>query len=351
MNNEIKIGSKFIGTSHPSYIIAELSGNHGGSLEKAKTLIRAAAAAGADAIKLQVYRPDTITLNVDSGDFAIAKENAWAAYKNLYELYEYAHTPWDWLPDLFTLAAELDIELFGSVFDHTSVDELEQYPVNAYKIASPEIVDLALLEKVALTGKPVILSTGLANIEDVSLAVSCLKSHGCNDIVLLKCTTAYPTPVSEVNLRTIQNLTETFDCHAGLSDHTVGIGVSVAAAVLGARAIEKHIKLDDGLETVDSFFSLSIPEFANMITEIRRAEQAIGTVQYGLTASSSENKNGRRSLYVSAPIKQGEKFTRANVKSVRPGFGLAPKYLSEVLTKTAIKDLSTGDRLSWDVMS
>ncbi len=347
----IKIGKKRIGIDENTFVIAELSGNHGGDLNKALALLRAAAQTGADAIKLQVYRPDTITLNVDSGDFAIAKQNAWAEYNNLYELYEYAHTPWQWLPALFAEAKKYDIELFGSVFDETSVDELEKFPVKAYKIASPEIVDIALLEKVAKTGKPVIVSTGLANIVDVHEAVSCLRSHGCEDIILLKCTTAYPTPPEEVNLKTMLNLQQTFDCHTGLSDHTVGIGVSIAAVALGATVIEKHIKLDDGEETVDSFFSLTTIEFKSMIEEIRRAELALGKVCYDLTPKASENKNGRRSLYVSADIAKGEFFTEKNIKSVRPGFGLAPKYKANVLGARAAIDLKMGDRLKWSVIS
>lgn len=348
--NSVQIGHKYIGEGEETYIIAELSGNHGGNIEHALDLLRAAHDAGADAVKLQVYRPDTITLNTDKADFAIPEGNAWAAYKNLYNLYEYAHTPWEWLPRLFETAAELGIELFGSVFDETSVDELEKHPVRVYKIASPEIIDQALLEKVAKTGKPVIVSTGLAGIADIDEAVRCLRTHGCQDIVLLKCTTAYPTPPEEANLKTIQNLKETFLCHAGLSDHTVGIGVSIAAVALGASVIEKHIKLDNAEETVDSFFSLTVAEFQAMVGEIRNAEKAIGRVQYDLTPGALLNKHGRRSLYVSAPIKMGQRFSAQNIKSVRPGYGLEPKYKSIVLGRTASKDLDIGDRLSWDVI-
>lgn len=346
----INIGERAIGGEKPCYVIAELSGNHGGDIRKAVALLKAAADAGADAIKLQVYRPDTITLNVDHGDFAIPMDNAWAAYKNLYELYEYAHTPWEWLPELFAEAAKLGVELFGSVFDETSVDELEKFAVKAYKIASPEIVDLALLEKVAKTGKPVIVSTGLASLEDICRSVTCLKQHGCEQIILLKCTTAYPTPPAEVNLKTIQHLKDTFQCPAGLSDHTVGIGVSIAAVALGANVIEKHIKLDDGEETVDSFFSLTVAEFQTMLAEIRRAELAVGKVDYSLTPGANKNRNGRRSLYISAPMQQGDIFTELNVKSVRPGFGLDPQYKSLILGRKAGKDLIAGDRLSWDVI-
>jgi N-acetylneuraminate synthase/pseudaminic acid synthase len=346
----IHIGTKQIGPDAPNFIIAELSGNHGGDLEKALKLLRAAHAAGADAIKIQVYRPDTITLNSDKPDFAIAADNAWARYKNLYNLYEYAHTPWEWLPYLFEEADKLGIELFGSVFDETAVDELERYNNRAYKIASPEIVDMSLLSKVAQTGKPVIVSTGLANLVDIARAVNHLRQHGCNDIILLKCTTAYPTPPEEVNLRTIQNLSDTFDCIAGLSDHTIGMGVALASVALGSCVLEKHIKLDDDEETVDSFFSLTTDEFKNMIIEMRRAEAAIGKVNFDLTPEAKKNKNGRRSLYVSAPIPKGGKLTQDNIKSVRPGFGLAPRYKEAILGRTVKKDMDVGDRLSWEIL-
>lgn len=347
---KIQIGERLIGQHQPAYVIAELSGNHGGSLGKALELLRAAADSGADAIKLQVYRPDTITLNVDHGDFAIPSDNAWAAYKSLYNLYEYAHTPWEWLPALFEEAGRLGVELFGSVFDESSVDELEQYPVKAYKIASPEIVDMALLAKVAKTGKPIIVSTGLANLTDISEAVAQLKAHGCEQIVLLKCTTAYPTPPEEVNLLTMKNLADTFCVPAGLSDHTVGMGVSIAAVAMGASVIEKHIKLSDGEETVDSFFSLTTAEFANMVTEIRRAEAAMGSVCYDLTPEAYKNRHGRRSLYICKDIGKGERLTEAHLQSVRPGYGLEPKFKSLVLGRRVVKDLIVGDRLSWEVI-
>lgn len=346
----VAIGDYVIGEGQPTYIIAELSGNHGGRIERALEMLRAAHQAGANAVKLQVYRPDTITLDTDKSDFAIPEANAWGAYKTLYNLYEYAHTPWEWLPELFKEAKRLNVELFGSVFDSTAVDELEQYDVKAYKIASPEIVDMALLEKVARTGKPVVLSTGLANLSDIHAALEQLSVHGCTEIVLLKCTTAYPTPPEEVNLITLSNMKAVFRCPVGLSDHTVGIGVSVAAVALGAAVIEKHLKLDDAEETVDSFFSLTMPVFKNMIEEIRRAERAVGEVSYDLTPAALENRHGKRSLYVSATIKQGEVFSEANIKSVRPGYGLAPKYLSVVIGKRAACDLQVGDRLSWGVI-
>jgi len=348
--NNVTIGDKIIGGNNPTYIIAELSGNHGGNLAKAIEMLKAAHKAGADAVKLQVYRPDTITLNTDKDDFLIAKDNPWGKYHNLYNLYKYAHTPWEWLPELFKVARKMNIELFGSVFDESAVDELERYSVKAYKIAAPEIVDIGLLEKVAQTGKPVIVSTGLGDLNDISAAVNCLRNNGCSQIILLKCTTAYPAPVDEVNLKTIANLQDSFHCPAGLSDHTLGIGVPIAAVALGANVIEKHIKLVDDDTSVDSFFSLTIKEFKQMIAEIRRAELAVGHVNYSITPSAQLNKSGCRSLYVSKAIKKGETLTEQNIKSVRPGFGLEPKYKPLVLGKTVNCDLEVGDRLSWKVI-
>ena len=347
---DISIGNKSIGEGHGAYVIAELSGNHGGDLDKCLRLLHAACDTGADAIKLQAYRPDTITLNSNKEDFLIAKDNPWASYNNLYELYEEAHTPWDWFPAMFEEAGKRGVELFGSVFDESSVDELEKFPCKAYKIASPEIVDMGLIQKVARTGKPVIVSTGLGNLVDVSQAVGWLREAGCEDIVLLKCTSAYPTPPEEVNLKTIRNLEETFSCHAGLSDHTTGIGVAIGAVALGAKVIEKHVMLDDDVETVDSFFSLSPADFEQMITEIRRVEQAVGQISYDLTSAAEKNRSGRRSLYVSAPVKKGELFTDENIKSVRPSFGLPPKHKPEIIGRRAKCDLDVGDRLSWDVI-
>jgi len=352
MIKDIRIANKTIGQNQPPYIIAELSGNHAGDKQKAIRLLEAAAEAGADAIKLQVYRADTITLNSDKPDFQIPKGqgNKWEGYGTLYELYEYAYTPWEWLPDLFATAKRLDIALFGSVFDETSVDELEKFDVPAYKIASPEVFDIGLLEKVAQTGKPVILSTGLAAIGDIDLAVQTLKQNGCNDIIILKCTTAYPTPYDQVDLKTLVNLQETFHCLSGLSDHTLGITVPIAAVSLGANVIEKHIKLDDESESVDSFFSLTVAQFKTMVEETYHAYQAIGRINYDLTTESQKNRNGKRSLYVSADIQKGEVLTEQNIKSVRPGLGLHTKYKADVLGKKARKDLTVGDRLSWEVI-
>ena len=346
----MRIGSRLIGDGASCYLIAEMSGNHGGDIERAKEIIRQAKEAGADAVKIQVYRPDTITLNSDKEDFLIPAENAWAKYSNLYALYEYAHTPWEWIPELVKEAEKAGIEIFGSVFDETSVDFMEALHTSAYKIAAPEINDMALLRKVAATGKPVILSTGLADIIDIDYAITTLKESGCHDIIVLKCTTAYPAPAEEANLRTIPNLRETFGVQVGLSDHSTGIAVPIAAVSLGAVVVEKHFTLGDKEETVDSFFSLDPNEFSAMVSSIRIAEQALGGVVYGLTAEAEKNRNGMRSLYISKPIKNGEILTVRHLKSVRPGYGLAPKYLEEVVGKKVKCNLEMGDRLTWDVL-
>jgi N-acetylneuraminate synthase/pseudaminic acid synthase len=346
----VQIGSKKVGDNEPVYCIAELSGNHGGSMKNALELIDAAKAAGADAVKLQVYRPDTITLKSSKPDFCIPPTNAWAKYKTLYELYEYAHTPWEWLPSLFARARQHNLDIFGSVFDETSVDVLEELQVPAYKIASPEICDIPLLRKVASTGRPVILSTGLASLEDMARAIRIIKDGGA-EAIILKCSTAYPTPPEEVNLATIPHLKAAFSCPVGLSDHTLGIGAALGAVALGASMIEKHIKLPHEKESVDAFFSLTPEEFSLMVQEIRTVEKAIGTIDYSLTPEVEKNRNGRRSLYICAPVKAGETFTEKNIRSVRPGWGLETAFYELVLGRKAAIDLETGDRLTWEVIA
>ena len=348
--SSIRIGDRLIGNGEPVYVIAELSGNHGGSLERALAFLEGAKQADVDAVKIQVYTPDTITLNSDKPDFRIDAGNAWAAHRTLYELYSVAYTPWEWLPQLFAKAAELELELFGSVFDDSSVDLLEELGARAYKIASPEIADTGLLARVARTGKPVIVSTGVADVAEIQQALCCLKHHGCEEIALLKCTTAYPTPPRDVNLATIAHMAELFHCPVGLSDHTEGIGVPIAAAALGASLLEKHIKLNNEDDTVDSFFSLTVEECRAMVIELRRVEEAIGTVNYSLAPSAEQNAKGKRSLYVSAPIQQGELFTEANIRSVRPGYGLAPVWKPQVLGRRAAVNLEIGDRIDWETI-
>ena len=344
----VQIGERLIGKDSPCYIVAEMSGNHQGGIEKAKEIIRQAKRSGADAVKIQVYRPDTITLDCDNDDFSIPAGSPWEHYKNSYNLYQCAHTPWEWIPELVATANEQGVDIFGSVFDETSVDFMEALDTVAYKFAAPEINDIPLLRKVAQTGKPVILSTGLSELSDLELALKTLYQHGCEQIVLLKCTSAYPAPVDEANLKTIPSLEQIFGCPAGLSDHTIGIGVPIAAVALGATMIEKHFMLNDGVETVDSFFSLTPSQFSEMSTAVRQVEAALGHVEYGITAEAKKNISARRSLYVSASIRKGELISAENVKSVRPGYGLAPKYFDQILGRKARKNMSIGDPLSWD---
>jgi len=343
--NEIQIGKKKIGHGHPAFIIAEMSGNHNQSFEKAAEIVRAAKECGADAIKLQTYTADTLTLNSDKPDFLIRSESPWKKHSTLHQLFNKAHMPWEWHAPLFSLAQEIGLEIFSSPFDSTAVDFLQNLQAVAFKIASPEITDVGLLEKVARTGKPVIVSTGVAELADIELAVQTLKENGCSQIILLKCTASYPAPPELMNLRTIPDMATRFNCLSGLSDHSLGVGIPIAAVALGASVIEKHFLLDKSEESVDSFFSLDRGEFALMLQEIRKAEAALGKVEYNLDEEVKKDFRGRRSLYVSSNIKKGDLFSLDNVKSVRPAFGLHPKHLKELLGKRAIRDLELGDRL------
>lgn len=328
-------------------MVAEMSGNHGGKIDSAHNIIEQAKESGADAVKIQVYRPDTITLNSNKKDFQIPNSDPWADYKNLYNLYQYAHTPWEWIPELTEEASKVGIELFPSVFDHTSVEFMEKTGCNAYKVAAPEINDIPLLKVVAETQKPVIISTGQASIEDIDLAITTLNKNGCNEIILLKCTSAYPAPAESMNLRTIPDMQQRFNCLAGLSDHSTGIEIATASVAIGAKMIEKHFRLVEEKETVDSFFSLTPEKFNDMVSAVRTVEKALGKVKYSLTDEEARASTNRRSLYVSQAIQQGDKFTTENVKSVRPGYSLPPVEYEKILGKTATQDLDIGDRLDW----
>ena len=343
----MKIGRRKIGQGHPVFIVAELSGNHGGEFEYALALVRAAASAGADAIKLQTYTADTITLKCKKPDFRIRSDSPWKDHGYLYELYENAFTPWEWQGKLFSEAKKLGLEAFSSPFDLSSVEYLETLDVPAYKIASPEITDIKLLETVARKGKPVIVSTGLAEANDIALAIDTLREAGAHNLILLKCTTAYPAPFEEINLRMIPEFRNRFRCLAGLSDHTLGFVASLGAVALGACLIEKHFVLSREDKSVDSFFSLDQTEFSELVKTVRDLERALGKVDYSLTPTAKKNILSRRSLYVSASIRNGERFSNENIRSVRPGFGLHPKYLKAVLGKRAVCDLESGDRLDW----
>jgi pseudaminic acid synthase len=347
---EIRIGNHTLGPGHPTFIVAEMSGNHGGSLERALEIVRAVKRSGADAIKLQTYTADTITLKCDREDFLIPAGTPWEDHSTLWGLYDKAHTPWDWHETIFREATRLGLEVFSSPFDESAVELLERLGTPAYKIASPEITDIPLLERVARTGKPVIISTGISELEDIELALSALRGAGASEIIVLKCTTAYPAPIEESNLCTIPDIIGRFGVLSGLSDHSSGTAAAIAAVALGASFIEKHFTLDDSKDTVDSFFSSREKEFTRMAQDIRLVEKALGCHSYEIAPSALLNLRGRRSLYVSADIKAGETFTEHNIKSVRPSFGLHPKYYKELMGRCAKRDLQLGDRISWDVI-
>lgn len=341
-----KIGQKWVGDDYPTFIIAEMSANHGGDLSQAIAIIHAAKAAGADAIKLQTYRADTITLNSTKADFLLPNDSPWKASKSLYSLYEKACMPWEWHETLYQEAQSIGLEVFSSPFDASAVDLLAQLDSVAYKIASPEITDLPLIAKIAKLNKPVILSTGLAEKEDIALAVETLKANGNEAFAFLKCTTAYPAPLDQANLKLIPKIKHDFGCLSGISDHTLGNEAVLAAVALGGNIIEKHFMLDDNSETADSFFSLTQTQFKHMVDQVRLVESALGKADYQLTEASKNNLRGRRSLYVAKDIKAGELLTADHIISVRPSFGLAPKYYDTILGKPVTQDLEMGDRLS-----
>lgn len=342
----IRIGKRTIGAGHPVFVIAEMSANHGHSYEQALELVRTAKLSGADAIKLQTYTPDTLTINCDLPDFQIGKGTLWEG-KNLYKLYGEAYTPWEWQPKLKKEAEALGLICFSTPFDETAVAFLEQMEVPAHKIASFELVDTELLRAVARTGKPVIMSTGMATLEEIEEAVATLRDAGCNELALLKCTSAYPALPEEMNLRTIPDLAERFNCPVGLSDHTMGITAPAAAVALGATIIEKHFTLSRSVPGPDSAFSLEPSEFRAMVDAVRAAEQAMGCVNYSLSPHEAPSRAFRRSLYVVKDVQAGEPFTKENLRSIRPGYGLAPKHLDAILGKRALCDISRGTAMSW----
>lgn len=328
------------------YIIAEISANHNGSIERAEAIIRSAADAGANAVKLQTYTADTLTIPCDNEYFRI-KGTLWEG-KTLHDLYQEAYTPWEWQPRLKALANDLDMDCFSTPFDATAVDFLEKMNVPCHKVASFEVVDIPLLKRIAATGKPVIMSTGMASLAEIDEAVTTLRQNGTTELALLKCTSAYPAPPEEANLRTIPHLAQAFDCVAGLSDHTLGSAVAVGAVAVGARIIEKHFTLARADGGPDSVFSMEPHEFRQMVQDIRTVEKALGTVCYDLTPKQKESRVFRRSLFVVKDMKAGEVFTEENVRSIRPGYGLPPKMLDIVLGCRVARDLSMGTPLSLD---
>nr|HPM11837.1 pseudaminic acid synthase [Paludibacter sp.] len=328
INNQISINNRSVGSSSPVYIIAELSANHNQDFEQAVQLIKSAKEAGADAIKLQTYTPDTITIDCDNEYFRIGKGTLWEG-RNLYDLYKEAYTPWEWQPKLKQVANDLGMDLFSTPFDNTAVEFLEKMDVPAYKIASFELVDIPLIQRVAKTGKPIIMSTGMATLAEIDEAVQAAREAGCKELALLKCTSGYPADPAEMNLRTIPHMTEAFGLPVGLSDHTLGIAVPVAAIALGACIVEKHFTLSRSVPGPDSAFSLEPHEFKAMVEAIRITEKAMGVVNYAVTEKEAASRVFRRSLFVVKDMKAGETFTSENLRSIRPGYGLAPKYLKD----------------------
>jgi N-acetylneuraminate synthase len=345
----IEIAGRPVGPEYPAYIIAELSANHGQSFEQAEALVRSAADAGADAVKVQTYTPDTLTLRCDRDCFRIRGGTVWDG-TTLYDLYEQAQMPWAWQPRLKAVAEGLGLAFFSSAFDPTAVDFLEGLGVPAHKAASFELVDLPLIERMARTGKPLILSTGMASLAEITEAVTAARAAGAGPIALLKCTSAYPAPPEEVHLRTVPDLAERFRVPVGLSDHTTGIAVPVAAVALGACLIEKHLTLSRAVPGPDSAFSLEPDEFRAMVEAVRSAEKALGGVHYGAAEQESRCRVYRRSLFAVRDVRAGELFTAENVRSIRPGDGLPPKYLPQVLGRRAATAIARGTPLDWQMV-
>jgi pseudaminic acid synthase len=348
-SSEIRLGDRLLGAGHRPLIVAELSGNHNGEIERALALMEAAVAAGADAVKLQTYTADTITLDFDGPGFAI-EGGPWHG-RRLHELYREAHTPWEWHEMLFAKGRELGIPVFSTPFDFTAVDFLESLNVPAYKIASFECIDLPLIKRCAATGKPIVISTGLASLSEIAEAVEAARSAGADSIVLLHCVSAYPAPASEYNLRRIPDLASRFGAPAGLSDHTLGSATAVAAACMGACLIEKHITLARADGGPDAGFSLEPAEFAVLVRDVRDGFDSLGQAVYERQESEKPNAQFRRSLYAVADIGQGETFTASNIRSIRPGFGLPPKHYEMILGRRATQAIKRGTPLEWSLVT
>ncbi len=343
-----KISNKKIGTNSRCFIVAELSGNHNGDINRIKKMILAAKKANADAIKLQTYTPDTITLKSNKKDFLINKKTPWKKEKNLWYLYKKAHTPYEWHSKIFQFCKKNEILVFSSPFDETAVELLESLKCPAYKIASPEINHLPLIEKIAKTKKPVIISTGLASKREIENAIKILKKYKSFKIILLQCVSAYPSPVEEQNLRKIVTFKKRYNVLSGLSDHTKTNIAPLASVAIGAKVIEKHFKLNDSTKSVDSFFSLNSNEFSDMVKDIRILETALGNGKIEISKSSKKNINSKRSIYVSKKILKGETITAQNIKIVRPGFSLDPKYFNKIIGKKTLINLNIGDRIKFE---
>ncbi len=343
-NQIIKIKNKFI-KANRCFVVAEISANHSGNFNNMRKLIYDLKKINVDAIKIQAYEADTITLDSNRRDFKISKNNSWSKYKTLFELYKNAETPFKWYKKIFNLCKKINLIVFASVFDLKSLNLLEELNCPAYKIASPEITDIPLIESVAKTKKPIIISNGLSDYEDLKLACNAVKKSKNKNLIILKCTSSYPSQTKELNLRTMTDINKKFKCLVGFSDHTMGIDKSIHAASLGANMLEKHVTLNK--KTIDGFFSIDIKKFKKMIIQIRENEIANGKISYQIAKSSKKNLNGRRSLYVVSSIKKNEKFTNKNIKSIRPSYGLHPKYLKYFLNKESKVNIKHGSRLSW----
>lgn len=347
--NELHIGKRRVGSGHPVYVVAELSANHGRDFDQAVRIVRAMAAAGADAVKVQTYTADTLTIACDNECFRIGGGTLWDG-RTLHDLYQEAYMPWEWQPQLQAVADELGLDFFSTPFDASAVDFLEAMNVPCHKVASFELVDLPLLRKIAATRKPVIASTGMATLEEIAEAVKTLREGGCAQLALLKCTSAYPALPEEMHLRTLADMGARFGAPVGLSDHTMGHTVPVAAVALGACIVEKHFTLSRSLPGPDSAFSLEPHEFKAMVEAIRTTERALGRVNYEVSEHEGGSRQFRRSLFVVEDVTAGEPFTEKNVRSIRPGHGLHTRHLGEVLGRKAAKDVKKGTPLSWDLV-
>lgn len=347
---DIQIENITIGTGHKPFVIAEMSGNHNQSIDRAMAIIDAAAEAGAHAVKLQTYTPDTMTINTTGGLFEINDPDSLWKGRNLYDLYKEAHTPWEWHKPLFDHARKKELLIFSTPFDESAVDFLEELGVGAYKVASFENTDWPLLKKIASTGKPVIMSTGLATLADIDEAVRTIREAGCKDLVLLKCTSTYPATPENTHLATIPHMREMFKCHVGLSDHTMGIGAAIAAVALGAPVVEKHFTLRRADGGVDSTFSIEPEELKNLVIESERAFLAMGQVFYGVQEAEKKSLRFKRSLYIVKDVKEGDTFTADNLRVIRPGDGMQPKYYETILGKKASQDIKAGTPLTWELL-
>ena len=346
----MKIGNRKIGDFATPFIIAEMSGNHNQSLDRALEIVQASAKSGAHALKIQTYTPGTMTIDLDEREFHISDPNSLWAGTSLYKLYGEGYTPWEWHKPIFDRARDLGLIAFSTPFDDTSVDFLETLNVPCYKIASFENTDLPLIRRVAATGKPLIISTGMASVAELDETVRAAREAGCKDLILLKCTSTYPSTAENTNILTIPHLRELFDCEVGLSDHTMGLGVSVASVALGATVIEKHFTLNRAGGGVDSAFSMEPSEMAQLVVETERAWQALGKVSYGPTEAEKKSLQYRRSLYIVQDIKAGKVLTKDNVRAIRPGLGLPPKYFDTILGKSLRYDVRKGTALTWDMV-